>query len=100
MNQRSEEESEWRGNVSVQDVQPGDVMLIRLRAPGAMHAALVDEIRRNADGTISGIRISEWNWGPMTDQRCLVTEHFGRLSPPRSITLDTIALLWRPSLPL
>jgi len=54
MNQRSEEESEWRGNVSVQDVQPGDVMLIRLRAPGAMHAALVDEIRRNADGTISG----------------------------------------------
>src|SRR5437870_6482026 len=53
--------SEWRGNVSVQDVQPGEVVLIRLRAPEAMHAALVDEIRRNADGTISGIRISEWN---------------------------------------
>ena len=26
--------SEWRVNVSVQDVQPGDVVLIRLRAPG------------------------------------------------------------------
>lgn len=91
--------SEWRGNVPVEDVQPGDVILIRLSAAGAQHAALVDEVRKKADGTVSEIRLSEWNWGPMTDQRCLITENFGKLSPTRWITRDNVAHVWRPSLP-
>jgi hypothetical protein len=90
----------WRGNIPVQNVQPGDVVLVRLRAPGAMHAALVEEVRKNADGAVSGIRLSEWNGGQMTDQRCLVTENFGRLSPGRWIDLDAVAQVWRTSLPL
>ena len=92
--------SEWRGNIQLEDLQPGDVVLIRLPAPGAMHAALADEVRRNEDGTVSGIRLSEWNWGKMTDKQCLITENFGKLSPARWITRDVVAHVWRPSLPL
>ncbi|HTN71473.1 MAG TPA: hypothetical protein VMO00_10340 [Methylomirabilota bacterium] len=92
--------SEWRGNVPVEDLRPGDVILIRLSATGAMHAALADEVRRNADGTVSEIRLSEWNWGKMTDQRCLITENFGKLSSTRWINRDAVAYVWRPSLPL
>ena len=90
----------WRGNISVQNVQPGDVVLLRLGVPGAMHAALVEEVRKNAGGAVSGIRVSEWNWGRMTHHRCLVTENFGRLAPPRWIDLGAVAHVWRTSLPL
>ena len=38
--------SEWRGNVQVEDLQPGDVILIHLSVAGAMHAALADEVRQ------------------------------------------------------
>ena len=92
--------SEWRGNIPVHDVQPGDVVLIALQAAGAMHAALADDIRRTVDGAVSEIRVSEWNWGKMTDQRCLITENFGKLSPTRWINLAAVAQVWRPSLPL
>jgi hypothetical protein len=54
--------SEWRGNASVSHVQTGDAILIRLPVPGAQHAALAEEVRRNADGTVTEIRLSEWNW--------------------------------------
>ena len=90
----------WRGNIPAQNVQPGDVILLRLRVPGAMHAALVEEVRMTAGGAVSGVRVSEWNWGQMTDQRCLVTENFGRLSPERWIESEAIAQVWRTSLPL
>lgn len=92
--------SSWRGNVRVQGVQPGDVVLVRLRVPGAMHAAFVEEVRRNAAGAVSTIRLSEWNWGRMINQRCLVTETFGQLSSGRWINLDDVAQVWRTSLPL
>ena len=90
----------WRGNVAVREVQPGDVVLIRLRVPGAMHAALAEEIARKSDGTVERIRVSEWNWGRTTDARCLVTENFGRLAPERWVDPDAVAYVWRPSLPL
>ena len=85
----------WRGNISVREVQPGDVALLSLRVPGAKHAALVEDVRKNSDGAVSGMLISEWNWGRMTDQRCLVTENFGRLSPGRWIALDAVEEVWR-----
>jgi hypothetical protein len=87
----------WRGNVPVESVEPGDVALIRLRVPGAMHASFVEEIRRNAEGKMSAVRVSEWNWGKLTDQRCLVTETFGRLAPVRWVDIDTVAHVWRTS---
>jgi hypothetical protein len=90
----------WRGNIPVGDVQSGDVVLLSLRVPGARHAALAEEVRKSADGTVSGILISEWNWGQMTDKRCLVTENFGRLSPSRWIGLDAVEMVWRISVPL
>ena len=89
--------SEWRGNVPVQSVQPGDVILIKLNRD-AMHAALVEELRTTNAG-ISGVRVSEWNWGRLTDSRCLITENFGKAND-RWLTADSIAYVWRPSLPL
>lgn len=90
----------WRGNVPLKDVQPGDVLLIHFSAPGALHAALVEEVRRLADGTVEGIRVSEWNWGRMVDRRCFVTENFGRPAPPRWVDPEAVEAVWRPSLPL
>ena len=92
--------SAWRGNVAVREVQPGDVVLIALSAPGAQHAALAEEVRKNSDGSVSAVRVSEWNWGRTTNERCLITENFGRLAPERWINLSSIAQVWRPSAPL
>ncbi len=92
--------SSWRGNVPVREVQAGDVVLIALGTPGAQHAAFAEEVRRNTDGTVSAIRLSEWNWGRTTNGRCLVTENFGRLAPERWIALNSVAQVWRPNLPL
>jgi len=89
----------WRGNVAVREVQTGDVALIALPA-GAQHAAFVEEVRHNADGAVNSIRLSEWNWGPTTNARCLVTENFGKLAPERWIETGSIASIWRPSVPL
>jgi hypothetical protein len=90
----------WKGNVAVKDVQPGDVALIRLGRGGAQHAAYVEEVRKGPDGTVTSVRLSEWNWGRTTDDRCLVTETFGRLAPPRWVDLAAIGEVWRPELPL
>lgn len=90
----------WRGNVPVLEVQSGDVVLIALRTPGAQHVAFVEEVRRNADGTVNAIRLTEWNWGRTTDKRCLVTENFGRLAPGRWVEFGVVAQVWRPSRPL
>jgi hypothetical protein len=89
--------SRWRGNVPVAQVQAGDVVLIALRQPGAQHAAYVEEVRKDADGSVQSLRLSEWNWGRMVDQRCFVTENFGRLAPERWIPLSAVAGVWRPS---
>ena len=90
----------WRGNVAVRDVQAGDVALIALPAAGAQHAAYVEEVRRNAERAVTGIRISEWNWGPTTNTRCLITENFGKPAPERWIESSSVAAVWRPSLPV
>jgi hypothetical protein len=92
--------SAWKGNIAVKDVQPGDVVLVRLNRPGAQHAAFVEEVRKDPDGAVSSLRLSEWNWGRATDERCLVSETFGRLAPPRWIDLAAVAQVWRPDLPL
>jgi hypothetical protein len=91
--------SEWQGNLPVAEVAPGDVVLVKLRAPGAAHAAVVEEVRRDAEGAVSDLRLSEWNWGRLTDPRCLVTENFGRLSPSRWIAPEAVAAVWRPGRP-
>jgi hypothetical protein len=88
--------SEWKGNVAVESVRPGDVVLIKLPRD-AMHAACVEEVR-SANGSAT-VRISESNRGRMTDRRCLVTENFGK-TRERLIPRDSIAYVWRPGLPL
>ena len=91
----------WRGNVEKQNVQPGDVVVTLLREKGqAMRVSYVESVIRNPDGGVFGVVVSEWNEGRYIDERCFVTDHFGRLSPERRIPLDEIVKVWRPSLPL
>ena len=91
----------WRGNVEPGDVQVGDVVISYLRDKGrAMRAAYVEEVLRGADGKASAVVISAWNEGKYADERCFVTDHFGRLSPLRRLPLEGIVKLWRPGLPL
>lgn len=91
----------WQGNVEPKDVQPGDVVIAFIRQKGQnMRVAYVEEVRRNADGTSGAVFVTEWNQGKYTDERCFVTDHFGRLSESKPMTVGTIDKVWRPSLPL
>ncbi len=89
----------WRGNVDTKDVQPGDVVLTRLREKSRlMRVSYVEDIRRNADGSPGAILVSEWNEGRYTDERCLVTDHFG-VASSRAVPVGEVVRVWRPSLP-
>ncbi len=91
----------WRGNVDAKDVQPGDVVITFIQRKGQnQRLAYVEEVRRNADGSAGAVFVSEWNQGKYTDERCFVTDHFGRLAESKPIPVDTIDKVWRPSLPL
>jgi hypothetical protein len=91
----------WRSNVEKQNVQPGDVVITLLREKGqAMRASYVETVTRNPDGSVFGVVVSEWNEGRYIDERCFVTDHFGRLSPERPLPLAEVVKVWRPTLPL
>ena len=89
---------EWRGNVELGEVQPGDVVMEWLKAGNGQRAEFVEEIKRDAAGKPTAVRVSEWNLGKMVNERCHVTEDFGRLSKPRWIAMDLVLRVWRPSL--
>lgn len=91
----------WRANIAVKDVQPGDVVITAIKdKPPHMRVSFVEEVRRNSDGSAGAVIVTEWNEGKAVDERCLVTDHFGRDSGRRSIPVDAIVRAWRPSLPL
>jgi hypothetical protein len=91
----------WRANVEPKDVQPGDVVISYIREKGRnMRVAYVEEVRRGADGSAASVIVSEWNVGKYIDERCFVTDHFGRLAESRPMPIESINKVWRPSLPL
>ena len=91
----------WVGNVEPKDIQPGDVVVtLRRNEERRMRAAYVEDVQRNADGSAAAVIVSEWNEGKYVDERCSVTDHFGRLSESRPIIVDSIVKVWRPSLPI
>ena len=92
----------WRGNVEAKDVQPGDVVMTPITEKGRrLHTSYVAEVRRNADGSAAAVVVTDWNrLGKYVDEPCLVTDHFGRESPPRTIGIESVVRVWRPSLPL
>lgn len=91
----------WRGNVAAKDVQPGDVVIttIKDKAPH-LRVSYVEEVRANGDGSAGAVVVTEWNEGKYVDEPCFVSDHFGRDSGLRSIPVDTLVRVWRPSLPL
>ncbi len=91
----------WRGNVEPKAVQPGDVVITYIKDKGRrMRVSYVEDVRRNNDGSAAAVIVTEWNEGKYIDEPCLVTDHFGRDSGPRTVPLDTVVRVWRPSLPL
>ncbi|MDB5825881.1 MAG: hypothetical protein JWQ73_101 [Variovorax sp.] len=91
----------WQGNVEPKDVQPGDVVIAFVGHKGKnMRVAYVEDVRRDADGNSGAVFVTEWNQGKYTDERCFVTDHFGRLSESKPLTIGTIDRVWRPSLPI
>jgi len=92
----------WRGNVEPKDVQPGDVVMTPIRDKGRrVHTSYVEDVRRNADGSAVAVVVTDWNrLGKYVDEACLVTDHFGRDSPPRTIGIESVVRVWRPSLPV
>jgi hypothetical protein len=98
--QRGAAES-WRGNVAPRDVQPGDVVITPMKDKGRrMRVSYVEDVRRDGQGNAGAVVVTEWNEGKYIDEPCLVTDHFGRDSGQRSVPLDTVVRVWRPSLPL
>ena len=65
-----------------------------------MRVSYVEEVRRDSGGVAGAVIVTEWNVGKYIDEACFVTDHFGRDSGRRSIPLDTVVRVWRPSLPL
>jgi hypothetical protein len=91
----------WRGNVEPNDVEPGDVVLTPIRDKGRrLHASYVEEVRRNTDGNVAAVIVTEWNLGKYVDEACLATDHFGRDSGKRPVPIDAVVRVWRPSLPV
>jgi len=92
----------WRGNVEPKDVAPGDVVIAPIRDKGRrLHASYVEDVRRNSDGAVVGVVVTDWNrLGKYVDEGCLVTDHFGRDSAPRAIGIESVVRVWRPSLPV
>lgn len=91
----------WRGNVEPNDVEPGDVVLTPIRDKGQrLHAAYVEEVRRNTDGNVAAVFVTEWNLGKYVDEPCLATDHFGRDSGKRPVPIEAVVRVWRPSLPV
>lgn len=92
----------WRGNVEPKDVQPGDVVMTPIRDKGRrLHTSYVEEVRRNDSGAAVAVVVTDWNrLGKYTDEACLVTDHFGRDSGPRTLGIELVVRVWRPSLPV
>ena len=68
-------------------------------APVAL-AFAVEDVKRDAAGTLVEVMVTDWNFGRYTDERCVVTEQFDVATPPRPIAADRIVRVRRPSLPL
>jgi hypothetical protein len=92
----------WRGNVEPKDVQPGDVVMTPIRDKGKrLHTSYVEDVRRGDNGSPVAVVVSDWNrLGKYVDEACLVTDHYGREAPPRTIGIESVVRVWRPSLPL
>ena len=91
----------WRGNVEPNEVEPGDVVLTPILDKGRrLHPSYVEEVRRNTDGNVAAVIVTEWNLGKYVDEACLATDHFGRDSGKRPVPIELVVRVWRPSLPV
>lgn len=85
----------WKDNIRVEDLQPGDVVVVTLW-PG--HVALVEEIHRDSEGKPRKLRVSSFNYGRgqgWLDQACEVTAKFG-IEVAHTVLLAETTGYWRP----
>jgi len=86
---------DWRPNLDPKDAAPGDVLLVALASEGGgQRAEVVDEVLRDADGTIRAFKTSSMNIGKMVEPRCRITENFGKVTQ-RTVKFDRVKGAWR-----
>jgi hypothetical protein len=87
---------DWMSNIATADVKPGDVVLLYVDSVGGRgkRAEVVEEVLRNADGSVAGYRTSSMNIGRMVEPQCHVTENFGKVST-RRVAADRVVGAWR-----
>jgi surface antigen len=89
----------WPGNTPVAQIRAGDVAIFTLGSAG--HVAVVDQVFVDKKtGNAASVRLSEMNWGKVKSdaesQRCVVTQNFGKLRTDRTVSVSSIARVWRP----
>jgi hypothetical protein len=85
----------WRSNLAPKDVQPGDVVFMRVGDGAGQRAEVVDEVLKNDDGTIRAFRTSSMNVGKMVEPVCNITESFGQVVR-RTVEFERVIRAWRP----
>lgn len=87
----------WRSNLDPKDAAPGDVVFVGVdTADGkGQRAEVVEEVTRNADGSIKSFRTSSMNIGKTVEAECHVTENFGKVTT-RRVAFDRVVRAWRP----
>ena len=70
---------DWISNLEPKEAQPGDIVFMYTGESKGQRAEVVDEVLKNADGTIRAFRTSSMNAGRMIEPRCNVTENFGKV---------------------
>ena len=87
----------WRSNLSPKDATPGDVVFIGVDSADGkgQRAEVVEEVSRDADGSIKAFRTSSMNIGKMVQAECNITENFGKVTH-RNVAFDRVIRAWRP----
>jgi hypothetical protein len=91
---------DWVPNLEPKDVARDDVVFLRVgSADGrAQRVEVVDEVLRNADGTIRAVKTSSMNIGKMVEPKCHVTENFGKVRR-RTVDFEQVTGAWRATKP-
>ena len=91
---------DWMPNLDPKDAGRDDVVFLHIPAADgrAQRVEVVDEVLRNADGTIRAFKTSSMNIGKTVEPKCHVTENFGKVRR-RTVEFERVTGAWRAAKP-